>query len=410
MNKAKSFLIVLVPLIQSCASNPLKNVAFIPSNKEWCEKSNSALTKTGFDKMYDEKLSEREGAELSGTSYWIDRYSCSPRDRKGQNCSSQNIDNLRFLYSSHNLFCGKAYFELDHEMEGIRHSDNKINLNFLTVNHSNALKFDRDTWINERSGGHWKSGLKLSPDEQNDFYYISNGKNFGEKGFEVSQILEISKIKKAVEFYSINGFSNEFYGDSGLDQPMEKTVELEYPSMSGMSLEEAKSKRKNLLNEFTRSLIRKITNDFAFNPKLRNFALAHLPVPITSEEGNDILEKVMEIETTLFPTQYEAIAKEKIVLEDDPEFRDSYTFEKYYEPPKGEHSYPGTINKEISYSELTDKNPRERFKLFGNYLLANSTFDFKKVSENKVTLKVIIDLPTVAKAYGKKPISEFLVK
>ena len=381
MNK----LIVLAAFVfttSSFAESSIEDLSFTPENKEWCAKSKEALTKAGFEKMFSDKITKREEAEIYGTFFHL---------KYNRKCATAECDSLSLLYSSYELFCKTPYLEFDKALNGMTSPQNSKEFKFLYQIVGNPK---RPGVVVQFMDAHTTDKLKLSPEEKNIYYYTTNGKKYGEKDYKIYQIPEISRIKKAVDEYRMTGFLNEFYGESGIDKPMEKIVEFEYPPMSGKSIEEAKLKRKQLLDGFKRTLVNKIKNDFVYNLVLKNFASNYLPVPISSQDGDALMAKLKDVKKTLFPVPVEDLDSE----------RSDYVLEKYYNPTK---SYS---DKEISFMELTDIKPGSRYGLFGEYLLANSTFDFERSSENKVTVKIKIDLPNVSKTYGKKLLSEFLVK
>ena len=82
----------------------------------------------------------------------------------------------------------------------------------------------------------------------------------------------------------------------------------------------------------------------------------------------------------------------------------SYVLQKYYTPVKSRTKV------DYSTKELTDYPVNERVVLFGNYVMANTTFEFERLTESKVRVVVKIDFPSVAKIYGKSPLSDFLSK
>jgi hypothetical protein len=391
MSKLYIVLLGIFPLIAICGVNIDDVVAAKDINKEWCEKSKHAFDKIGLESWYNEKSSKREDQEIFDFAHLL----------KFKYCKKEECDRELYLFASTEIFCSNPYIETDKQMDGWRGS-NKAKFLYLTIVPPSKSGGKPFTYKEEA----WANSLNLTKEEQDNFYYVTNGKKVGDPKLVVYQIPEILRVKKAVEFYLNNGFSDKFYGDAELNKPFDKNLEFEFPSMIGKSKEEAKDIRFKLLTKFKMTLVKQIANDFILNPKLRKFALANIPLPITPKEGDTMLEKIIELEGTLFPNRFEdaPVAEDRVFLEDNIGPNGGYTFEKYYTPTKSK------TERKYSTNDLTGNSIEERLKMFGNFIVANTTVEFDRLSENKIAFKVKIDLPNVAKTYGKKSLSDFLVK
>lgn len=391
MNKLLVLILSTYPL-WAYAGTSIEDLTLVKeTNKEWCEKSKRAFDKIGIEAGYKEKSSKREDAELSQITHLL----------KFNHCKNDECNKLLYLFSSVEIFCTFPYLETDKQIDGWR-SGNKIKFWYMTIvppSSSGKTPYA----LKEEA---WAGNLKLTKEEQNIFYYFTNGKTINDPKLVVYQIPEILRVKNAVEYYSSVGFSDKFYGEVGLDKPFEKNVEFEFPSMSGKSKEEARNSRYNLLTKFRLALVKQIVNDFVLSPKLRAFALTNLPIPILPKDGDTMLEKIRDLETTLFPNRFEEapVVENRVFLEDNVDVNGGYTFEKYYTSAKSK------TERKYSTLDLTGDSIDERLKLFGNFIVANTNVEFDRPAENKVVFKVKIDLPNVAKTYGKKPLTDFLVK